>query len=68
MVAAKLFALKFGHRAVKTFVGCYGLSSDFIVFNQARVRSKAQSEFCFFAWCVVVIKLLNSQFNFATYT
>ena len=35
MVAAKLFALKFGHQAVKTLVGCYGRSMDFIAFKQA---------------------------------
>ncbi len=34
MVAAKLFALKFGHQAVKTLVGCYGRSMDFIAFKQ----------------------------------
>ena len=33
MVAAKLFALKFGHQAVKTLVGCYGRSMDFIAFK-----------------------------------
>ena len=33
MVAAKLFALKFGHRAVKTLVGCCGLSMDSTAFK-----------------------------------
>ena len=35
MVAAKLFALKFGHQAVKTLVGCCGRSMDFTAFKLA---------------------------------
>ena len=35
MAAAKLFALKFGHPAVKTLVGCCGRSMDFTAFKLA---------------------------------
>ena len=42
MVAAKLFALKFGHQAVKTLVGCYGRSMDFTAFKLGHSKSTAE--------------------------
>ena len=44
MVAAKLFALKFGHQAVKTLVGCYERSMDFIAFKLGLFWSKIKTE------------------------
>ena len=44
MVAAKLFALKFGHQAVKTLVGCCGRSMDFIAFKLGPFWSKIKTE------------------------
>jgi|GEM_PF-6747156 len=40
MVATKLFALKFGHRAVKTLVGCCGRNMDFKAFKLGRIWPK----------------------------
>ena len=51
MGAAKLFALKFGHQAVKTLVGCCGRNMDSTAFWQDPIYRRQHHDKFFFSHC-----------------